>query len=113
MLEQGNGSWRAFDDSEHHNIHECKKSQSGPQNSGSSSSSTRTLDNTAPSTNTSTGTSPKGPDLLTQLLNSKDFEAKVRAIISDVVANHTEFANRGRVLARGEIEKMLKKAMAF
>jgi hypothetical protein len=62
MQEQTNGTWRAYEDAQHNTPHECKKNQGGPQNSGTPSSPTRTLDSTGPSTNSSTETSKKGPE---------------------------------------------------
>jgi hypothetical protein len=111
MLEQNNGTWRAFDDAEHHILHECKKNQGSSPATGQADTAQKSIGNSAPANSPSSQPEVR-PDTFTQLLNSKDFEAKVRLIARDLLST-PEFENKMRLIARNEIEKMLKKAMAF
>lgn len=92
MLEQSNGQWRAYDDAEHKVAHECKKNQGSSLSTGQADTTQRPLGNSAP---TNSPLSPTPAEILKNLLDSRELENKVRLV------------------ARNEIEKMLKKAMAF
>lgn len=90
MQEQGDGKWRAFEDVNHTVPHHCQKSLSRPQESSPQSQQ-------PPSTQSSANSQPllTPTGLIQDMLNSRELENKIRLV------------------ARGEIEKMLKKAFSW
>jgi hypothetical protein len=91
MQEQGDGKWRAFEDVNHTVPHHCQKSLGSSQSSGQAGAAQKPTEPSEPAK--SPLLTPTG--VIQEMLQSREFENKVRLI------------------ARSEIEKMLKKAMAF